>query len=135
VITTKYKTKFQVSEHYIKPKRHNERNWSILEKENEMILFCKKEELLYCRECYVDGVGTRKLEKLIETNWGFDSRYKVVGYTKDRDGKVMRVFVNKYDDPEGDLVSESILWPPVLGQRSQYYYPLSEGQDFYYDVG
>ena len=62
-------------------------------------------------------------------------RYKVVGYTKDRDGKVMRVFVNKYDDPEGDLVSESILWPPVLGQRSQYYYPLSEGQDFYYDVG
>ena len=100
-----------------------------------MILFCKKEELLYCRECYVDGVGNRKLEKLIETNWGFDSRYKVVGYTKDRDGKVMRVFVNKYDDPEGDLVSESILWPPVLGQRSQYYYPLSEGQDFYYDVG
>ena len=97
-----------------------------------MILFCKKEELLYCRECYVDGVGTRKLEKLIETNWGFDSRYKVVGYTKDRDGKVMRVFVNKYDDPEGDLVSESILWKNCYLVRgwfkkcSRYYYPLSE---------
>ena len=72
---------------------------------------------MYCRECYVDGVGTRKLEKLIETNWGFDSRYKVVGYTKDRDGKVMRVFVNKYDDPEGDLVSERSCLQPVLGQR------------------
>ena len=133
MITTKYKTKFRVSEHYIKPKRHNERNWSILEKENEMILFCKKDELKYCREHYADGVGTRKLDKLIETNWGFDSRYKVVGYTKDYNGKVMRVVVNKYDDSEGDHVSESILWPPVLGEKSQYLVSPGNGRDFHYD--
>jgi len=135
VITAKYKTKFRVSEHYYKPERHNERNWSMLEQEYEMILFYGEDELSYCRECYVGGVGTRKVDKLIETNWGFDPRYEVVGYSQDRNGKVLRVFVNKYKNPKGDLVSESILWPPVLGQRSQYYYPLPEGKDFYYDFG
>ena len=133
MIATKYKTKFRIAERTEKPQRHNERCWSILEKENEMILFEEKDELLYCRETYVDGVGTRQIEKLIETNWGFDRQYKVLGFTRDRNGKVLRVFINKYNAPEGDLVSESILWPPVVGQRSQYFYPLAEGRDFYYD--
>jgi hypothetical protein len=133
MIATKFKTEFKVAEHYFKSERHNERYWKILENEREMILFCKKDELKYCREHYADGVGTRKLDKLIETNWGFDSGYKVVGYTKDYNGKVMRVFVNKYDDPEGDHVSESILWPPVLGEKSQYLFSPKNGEDFHYD--
>ena len=42
----------------------------------------------------------------------------------------MRVFVNKYDDPEGDHVSESILWPPALGERSQYAFSTKNRRDF-----
>ena len=108
--------------------RHD--NWDTLDREHRLILFRGKDELKYCREHYVNGVGTRNFSKLKEINFGFDSRYTVVGYTVDSKDKVLRVFVNKYRDPDGDFVSESILWPPVIGEPSKlYYYPSKE---FYY---
>ena len=108
--------------------RHDK--WDILDREHRLILFRGKDELKYCREHYVNGVGTRDFEKLKEINFGFDSRYTVVGYTVDSKNKVLRVFVNKYRDPDGDFVSESILWPPVIGEPSKLYYHPSK--EFYY---
>ena len=46
--------------------------------------------------------------------------------------KVLRVFVNKYDLPEGDDVSESILWPPVIGKQSTLKYPGETNEGFYF---
>ena len=108
--------------------RHD--NWDTLDREHRLILFRGKDELKYCREHYVNGVGTRNFSKLKEINFGCDSYHTVVGYTVDSKGKVLRIFTNKYSKPDGDLVSESILWPPVIGEPSKlYYYPSKE---FYY---
>ena len=108
------------------------KNWDILARETNLYLFKDKEELKYCRESYVDGCGTRNYYKLVEKNFGFDERWKVVGYTTDGSRKVLRVFVNKYDLPEGDDVSESILWPPVLGKQSTLKYPGETNEGFYF---
>ena len=114
----------------VKETRAAHRFIDILAKEVNLYLFKGKEDLKYCREVYCNGVGTRNFYKLVEQNFGFDKRYEVVGYTTDASKKVLRVFVNKYSRPDGDNVSESILWPPVIGKPSKYKY--NKSRKFYY---
>ena len=54
-------------------------------------------------------------------NFGMEDYETVLGYTTDRNNKVIRVFANKYMDnlPEGDTVSESVHWPPQIGKPSK----------------
>jgi hypothetical protein len=109
---------FKVQEHQIKDRSTRHKNYDILEKEYQMFLFIKSTDLKYCREYYFNGVGTRNVQKLKESNFGFDKKFKIVGYTTDEHGKVCRIFANKYDNSDGDDVSESILWPPNVGKKS-----------------
>ena len=44
----------------------------------------------------MNGVGTRKFDKLCERNFGMEKYETVLGYTVDSEDKVIRVFVNKY---------------------------------------
>ena len=62
-------------------------------------------------------------------NFGYDDRYTVVAYSVDSKGKVLRTWVNKYDSPEGDLVSETVFFPPKLGKKSIRYYS-SDGKTY-----
>ena len=102
---------------------YNHRYWDILDREEKMILFRKLDDpiLKYCREHYMNGLGTRDFYKLCEVNFRMESYETVLGYITDKHNKVLRVFVNKYMEtfPEGDHVSESILWPPEIGQPSK----------------
>ena len=99
------------------------RYWDILDREDRMILFRKLDDpiLKYCREHYMNGLGMRQFSKLCEVNFRMASYETVLGYTVDKNNKVLRVFVNKYMDssPEGDHVCESILWPPEIGKPSK----------------
>ena len=102
---------------------YTHRYWDILDREDKMILFRKLDDpiLKYCREHYMNGLGTRDFDKLCEVNFRMESYETVLGYTTDKHNKVLRVFVNKYMEsfPEGDHVSESILWPPEIGKPSK----------------
>ena len=108
-----------------KDDRHDytHRYWDILDREDKMILFRKLDDpiLKYCREHYMNGLGTRDFYKLCEVNFRMEKYETVLGYTTDKNHKVLRVFVNKYMEsfPEGDHVSESILWPPEIGKPSK----------------
>ena len=99
------------------------RKWDLLDREDKMFLFRKENDpiLKNCREHYLNGLGTRKFEKLCEMNFGMEDYETVLGYTTDRNNKVIRVFANKYMDnlPEGDTVSESVHWPPQIGKPSK----------------
>lgn len=112
------------------------RYWNMLDREHRMILFYKLDDpiLKYCREHYMNGVGTRKFDKLCEINFGMESYETVLGYTADIDDKVIRVFVNKYMNsfPEGDHVCESILWPPEIGKPSRLLHDRDD-RTFYFD--
>tara|TARA_B100000497_G_C7265900_1_gene187257 strand:- start:7 stop:390 length:384 start_codon:yes stop_codon:yes gene_type:complete len=124
------RTKYKVAQLQQKnlPKRH--RNWDILDKEDCLTLFKDKDELKDCREYYRDGVGTRNLDKLIKNNWFLGSDMEVLGFSTDHQGKVLRIFANKYPDPDGDDVCESIHWESItIGQPSKYKYCNTE---FYY---
>ena len=94
----------------------------IREKENAIMILSDEPALRYCREHYVNGLGTRQFDKLCDMNFGYDDRYTVVAYSVDSKGKVLRTWANKYDSPEGDLVSETVFFPPKLGKRSIRYY-------------
>ena len=102
---------------------YTHRDWDILDREDKMILFRKLDDpiLKYCREHYMNGLGTRDFYKLCEVNFRMEKYETVLGYTTDKNHKVLRVFVNKYmeSSPEGDHVSESILWPPEIGKPSK----------------
>ena len=99
------------------------RKWDLLDREDKMFLFRKEDDpiLKNCREHYLNGLGTRKFKNLCKINFGMDDYETVLGYTTDRNNKVIRVFVNKYMDnfPQGDTVSESVHWPPQIGKPSK----------------
>ena len=121
------RTKFKIAQEQTRNLSERHRNWNILDKENNLILFKDKDELKYCREYYRDGVGTRKLDKLIENNWFLGDDMEVVGFSVDGKGKVLRIFANKYDHPDGDDVCESIHWDSIIiGQPSKYKYSNKE---------
>jgi len=123
------RTKFKIAQRQTK-KVEVHKNWNILNKEHAVTLFKDKKELKYCREYYRDGVGVRKLAKLIENNWNIGDDMEVVGYSEDCQGKVLRIFANKYDTIDGDDVSESILWESItIGQPSKLKY---SNKEFYY---
>ena len=105
----------------------------IREKEYAILILSDEPALRYCREHYTNGVGTRKSDKLFERNFGYDDRYTVVAYSVDRKGKVLRTWVNKYDSPEGDLVSETVLFPPKIGEKSIRYYS-KDGKNHLEDI-
>ena len=99
-----------------------QRRLEILEKEDSIKILSDDPALRYCREHYTNGLGTRKFDKLCEMNFGYDDRFTVVAYSVDSKGKVLRTWANKYDSPEGDLVSETVFFPPKLGKKSIRYY-------------
>jgi hypothetical protein len=111
------------------------RYWDMLDREEKMILFRKLDDpiLKNCREHYMNGLGTRDFDKLCEINFRMEKYETVLGYTTDKNNKVIRVFVNKYMDtsPEGDEVRESILWPPEIGKPSKLLRP-RHNKTFYY---
>ena len=112
------------------------RYWDMLDREEKMILFRKLDDpiLKYCREHYMNGLGTRDFHKLCEINFRMEKYETVLGYTTDKNNKVIRVFVNKYMDtsPEGDEVCESILWPPEIGKPSKLLHARRLNTTFYY---
>ena len=93
----------------------------VLASEEQIFILCDDPALRYAREHMPNGLGTRKFEKLCEMNFGMEDYETVLGYTTDRNNKVIRVFANKYMDnlPEGDTVSESVHWPPQIGKPSK----------------
>ncbi len=121
-MTLKYQVKKTITKDIpsLDPKEEFEKE--ILEKEDTLRILSDEPALRYCREHYVNGLGTRKYKELCGINFGYDDRYKVVAYSTDKNGKVLRTWANKYDSPEGDLVSETVFFPPKLGKRSIRYY-------------
>ena len=101
----------------------------IREKEHSIMILSDEPALRYSREHYTNGLGTRQFDKLCEMNFGYDDRYTVVAYSVDSKGKVLRTWANKYDSPEGDLVSETVFFPPKLGKKSIRYYS-SDGKTY-----
>ena len=96
----------------------------VLASEEQIFILCDNPELRYAREHMPNGLGTRKFKKLCETNFGYDDYETVVAFSVDKNGKVLRTWYNKYMDksPEGDLVSETVFFPPKLGKESIRYY-------------
>ena len=88
------------------------------QRERYLIELTDSKELENCREHYMDGIGTRKWDKMVAMNFGMDDTDTVVAYSTDSNGKVIRVWENHYDDPKGDSVGESVCWPPKVGQQS-----------------
>ena len=113
----------------IPEERH--RLWDVLDREDSIYILNTNPDLKYCREHYPDGLGTRKFDKLCKTNFGYDDRFDVIGYSIDKKGKVLRTWANKYSDYDyvsetglqpnkhGDQVRESVHWPPTIGQPSK----------------
>ena len=96
----------------------------VLASEEQIFILCDDPALRYAREHMPNGLGTRKFEKLCETNFGYADYETVVAFSVDKNYKVLRTWYNKYMDksPEGDLVSETVFFPPKLGKRSIKYY-------------
>ena len=96
----------------------------VLESEEQIFILCDDPTLRYAREHMPNGLGTRKFEKLCETNFGYADYKTVVAFSVDKNYKVLRTWYNKYMDksPEGDLVSETVFFPPKLGKESIRYY-------------
>ena len=71
-----------------------------------------------------NGLGTRKFETLCENNFGYEDYETVVAFSVDKNYKVLRTWYNKYmeNSPEGDLVSETVFFPPKIGKESIRYY-------------
>ena len=115
----------------IPEERH--RLWDVLDKEEYVKILNKNPNLKYCREHYPNGLGTRQFNKLCEMNFGYDERFDVIGYSTDAKGKVLRTWANKHCDYDyvsaagiecnkhGDTVTESVHWPPDIGQPSKMY--------------
>ena len=109
------------------------RLWDVLDKEEYIKILNKNPNLKYCREHYPNGLGTRQFNKLCEMNFGYDERFDVIGYSTDAKGKVLRTWANKYCNYDyvsatgiecnkhGDTVTESVHWPPDIGQPSKMY--------------
>jgi len=103
----------------------------LLETESVIKILSSDPALRYAREDFRNGVGTRKFSRLCEINFGYDDRYTVAAYSKDKNGKVIRTWVNKYlhNSPEGDLVSETVFFPPKVGEESILYHT-SKGRKY-----
>ena len=96
----------------------------VLEREDRIFILNDDPALIYAREHMPNGLGTRNFEKLCETNFGYDDHKTVVAFSVDRSNKVLRTWCNKYmhNSPEGDLVSETVFFPPKVGKESISYY-------------
>tara|TARA_B100001175_G_C19082480_1_gene436549 strand:+ start:109 stop:555 length:447 start_codon:yes stop_codon:yes gene_type:complete len=96
----------------------------VLASEEQIFILCDDPALRYAREHMPNGLGTRKFEKLCETNFGYADYETVVAFSVDKNYKVLRTWYNKYMDksPEGDLVSETVFFSPKIGKESIRYY-------------
>ena len=96
----------------------------VLDSEEQIFILCDDPALRYAREHMPNGLGTRKLEKLCEMNFGYADYETVVAFSVDKNYKVLRTWCNKYmhNSPEGDLVSETVLFPPKIGKESIRYF-------------
>ena len=96
----------------------------VLESEEQIFILCDNPALRYAREHMPNGLGTRKFEKLCETNFGYADYETVVAFSVDKNYKVLRTWVNKYMDksPEGDVVLETVFFPPKIGKESIRYH-------------
>lgn len=72
--------------------------------------------LKYARQNYVNCRFSNKLFSMY-------SDLDVVGFTLNKNRtKVIRIFFNKYDKPEGDLVLESVSYPIKVGSVSDTWF-------------
>ena len=96
----------------------------VLKSEEQIFILCDNPALRYAREHMPNGLGTRKFEKLCETNFGYADYETVVAFSVDKNYKVLRTWVNKYMDksPEGDVVLETVFFPPKIGKESIRYH-------------
>ena len=96
----------------------------VLKSEEQIFILCDNPALRYAREHMPNGLGTRKFEKLCETNFGYADYETVVAFSVDKNYKVLRTWVNKYMDksPEGDVVIETVFFPPKIGKESIRYH-------------
>ena len=96
----------------------------VLESEEQIFILCDDPALRYAREHMPNGLGTRKFETLCENNFGYEDYETVVAFSVDKNYKVLRTWYNKYmeNSPEGDLVSETVFFPPKIGKESIRYY-------------
>ena len=106
-----------IQRHYVEDVRVE--HWEQMRmSETSLYELTDSKELENCREHYCDGIGTRSFPKMVEKNFGMDDTDTVVAYSTDKHGKVMRVWENRYDDPKGDSVGESVCWPPKIREVS-----------------
>ena len=96
----------------------------VLKSEEQIFILCDNPALRYAREHMPNGLGTRKFEKLCEMNFGYADYETVVAFSVDKNYKVLRTWYNKYMDksPEGDVVLETVFFPPKLGKESIRYH-------------
>ena len=96
----------------------------VLKSEEQIFILCDNPALRYAREHMPNGLGTRKFEKLCETNFGYADYETVVAFSVDKNYKVLRTWVNKYmvKSPEGDVVLETVFFPPKIGKESIRYH-------------
>ena len=96
----------------------------VLASEEQIFILCDDPALRYAREHMPNGLGTRKFEKLCEMNVGYADYETVVAFSVDKNYKVLRTWYNKYMDksPEGDVVLETVFFPPKLGKESIRYH-------------
>jgi hypothetical protein len=72
-------------------------------------LRCGDKQLKYARQGYANSRFSSKL-------FSYYNGVKVVGFTlNQKKTKVIRIFYNKYDNPEGDRVSETTHYPVKVG--------------------
>ena len=116
-MTIRYKW-YNVQHHEHFGDRRQEHWEQMRRSETSLYELTDSKELENCREHYMDGIGTRSYPKMVEKNFGMDDTDTVVAYSTDKNGKVMRVWRNKYDDPKGDGVGESVCWPPKIREVS-----------------
>ena len=96
----------------------------VLKSEEQIFILCDNPALRYAREHMPNGLGTRKFEKLCEMNFGYADYETVVAFSVVKNYKVLRTWYNKYMDksPEGDVVLETVFFPPKLGKESIRYH-------------
>ena len=96
----------------------------VLASEEQIFILCDDPALRYAREHMPNGLGTRKFEKLCEMNFGYADYETVVAFSVDKNYKVLRTWYNKYMDksPEGDVVLETVFFPPKIGKESIRYH-------------
>ena len=123
---------YKIHDTILRKRVHKDRRQDILDNEDILYILNDNQKLKDCREYYVDGLGMRGFDKLSKSNFRKDKRFKIAAYSTDHGGRVLRIWANKYTPYNGDNVSESVVWPPNIGEPSVPCHRTCRNLDPYY---